>query len=72
MEKLKNTKVLGFPLWMFLVLNIIMIFLASKDWMLSNMIGALGFALIVGTMLGWIGDHIPIWNSWFGGGMLFT
>jgi len=38
-------------------LNIIMIFLASKDWMLSNMIGALGFALIVGTMLGWIGDH---------------
>lgn len=72
MEKLKDTKILGFPLWIFLVLNVVMIFLASRDWMLSNMVGALAFALIVGTMLGWIGDHIPIWNSWFGGGMLFT
>lgn len=72
MEALKKTKVLGFPLWMFIVLNVIMIFLASKDWMLSNMVGALGFALVVGTMLGWIGDHIPVWNTWFGGGMLFA
>lgn len=72
MSKLKGTKILGFPLWMFLVLNCVMIFLAAKDWMLSNMVGALAFALVVGTMLGWIGDHIPVWNTWFGGGMLFT
>lgn len=72
MGKLKDTKVLGFPIWMMLILNLIMIFLAAKDWMLSNMVGALAFALVVGTMLGWIGDHIPVWNAWFGGGMLFT
>lgn len=72
MGKLKETKVLGFPLWMTLVLNFVMVFLASRDWMLSNMVGALAFALIVGTTLGWIGDHIPVWNAWFGGGMLFT
>lgn len=72
MEKLKGTKILGFPLWMFLILNVIMIFLASKDWMLTNMIGALAFALLVGTLLGWVGDHIPVWKTWFGGGMLFT
>lgn len=57
---------------MFLILNVIMIFLASKDWMLTNMIGALAFALLVGTLLGWVGDHIPVWKTWFGGGMLFT
>lgn len=72
MEKLKGTKILGFPLWMFLILNVIMIFLASKDWMLTNMIGALAFALLVGTLLGWVGDHIPVWKTWFGGEMLFT
>lgn len=72
MEKLKGTKILGFPLWMFLILNVIMIFFASKDWMLTNMIGALAFALLVGTLLGWVGDHIPVWKTWFGGGMLFT
>ncbi len=72
MGNLKETKILGFPLWMFLILNVIMMFLAAQDWMLSNMVGALAFALVVGTFLGWIGDHIPVWKTWFGGGMLFT
>jgi len=72
MSKLKEIKILGFPLWMMVLLNFIMIFLAAKDWMLSNLVGALAFALVIGTMLGWIGDHIPVWNAWFGGGMLFT
>lgn len=72
MEKLKETKILGFPLWMFLVMSAVMLFLASKDWMLTNMIGALAFAMIIGTLLGWVGDHIPVWNAWFGGGMLFS
>ncbi|WP_071431087.1 2-hydroxycarboxylate transporter family protein [Angelakisella massiliensis] len=72
MNKLKETKLLGFPLWMFLILFVVMIFVAAKDIMLSNMVGALCFALVVGTLLGWVGDHIPVWNTWFGGGMLFT
>ncbi|PNV62784.1 Na+/citrate symporter [Clostridium sp. chh4-2] len=72
MEKLKETKILGFPLWMFMILSAVMIFLASTDWMLTNMVGALAFALVVGTLLGWVGDHIPVWKTWFGGGMLFT
>lgn len=72
MEKLKETKILGFPLWMYVILSAVMIFLASMDWMLSNMVGALAFALVVGTLLGWVGDHIPVWKTWFGGGMLFT
>lgn len=72
MDKRNEIKILGFPLWMFLVLNVFMIFLAAKDWMLTNMVGALAFALVVGTLLGWVGDHIPVWKTWFGGGMLFA
>ena len=52
MNKLKETKLLGFPLWMFLILFVVMIFVAAKDIMLSNMVGALCFALVVGTLLG--------------------
>ncbi len=71
-DKIKEVKILGFPLWMFLILSAIMIFLAAQDWLLSNMVGALAFALVIGTLLGWVGDHIPVWKTWFGGGMLFT
>ena len=71
-DSMKETKILGFPLWMFLIMALVMLFLAANDWMLNNMVGALAFAMIVGTLLGFIGDHIPVWKTWCGGGMLFT
>ena len=72
MRKLKETKILGFPLWMYLILSALMLLMAANDWMLTNMVGALAFAMIIGTLLGWVGDHIPVWKTWFGGGMLFA
>ena len=72
MKTVKETKILGFPLWLYAILTVIFVILASCGWLPGNMLGALGYAMIVGTLLGWIGDHIPIWNTWFGGGMLFT
>lgn len=72
MNKLKETKILGFPLWMYLILSALMLLMAANDWMLTNMVGALAFAMIIGTLLGWVGDRIPVWKTWFGGGMLFA
>lgn len=66
MKTLKETKILGFPLWMFLILAALMMVMAANDWMLTNMVGALAFAMVVGTLLGWVGDHIPVWKTWFG------
>lgn len=72
MKALKETKILGFPLWMYGIMTILMVVMGANNWMLTNMVGALAFAMIVGTFLGWVGDHIPVWNTWFGGGMLFA
>ena len=72
MEALKKTKILGFPLWMYIIMTAVMMIFAKTNVMLQNMVGALCFALIVGTMIGWIGDHIPIWNKWLGGGMVLA
>ena len=46
MNKLKETKILGFPLWMYLIFSILMMVMAANDWMLTNMVGALAFAKI--------------------------
>lgn len=48
MNKLKETKILGFPLWMYLIFSILMMVMAANDWMLTNMVGALAFAMIIG------------------------
>lgn len=57
MNKLKETKILGFPLWMYLIFSILMMVMAANDWMLTNMVGALAFAMIIGTLLGWVGPY---------------
>jgi len=67
-----QTKILGFPVWMIAVMAVVFMVLGYTDKMITNMVGALGFALVVGSCLGFIGNHIPVWKDWLGGGMLFT
>lgn len=71
-SKLKDIRILGFPLPGFMVLFVGMMAIALSGGMLGNMVGALAFALIWGGMVGWIGDRIPIWKDWLGGGMFLT
>lgn len=56
MKTLKETKILGFPLWMFLILAALMMVMAANDWMLTNMVGALAFAMVVGAPC-WLGGR---------------
>lgn len=72
MEQLKKIKILGFSLPGFLLLFLCIMAIAMSGGLLGNMVGALAFALIWGELIGWIGDRIPIWNNWLGGGMFLT
>lgn len=72
MSNITKIKVLGMPLHIFALITVIMGIIVMSDILPDNMIGALLFAMVFGSVAGWIGDHIPIWKDWFGGGMLFT
>lgn len=72
MSKLKETKILGMPLWMYLILLAGVWTISVMGAMPGDMVGSLCFALIVGTFIGFVGDRIPVWKDWLGGGMLLT
>lgn len=72
MEKLKESKILGMPLWMYIILLVVTWIVGLAEAVPGDMVGALCFATIVGTFIGFIGDRIPIWKDWLGGGMLLT
>lgn len=72
MNKLKEISILGFPLPGFLVLFVAIMAIAMTGGLLNSMVGALAFAMIWGFAVGWIGDRIPIWKDWLGGGMFLT
>lgn len=71
-DKILGIRILGFPLVGFLVLFVGIMAVAMTGNMLGNMVGALAFALVWGNAVGWIGDRIPIWNEWLGGGMFLA
>ena len=72
MKALKDTRILGMPLAFYLVLTVATLFISIRGNLLDNMIGAIACSLLIGTGLGVIGDKIPIWNQWLGGGILFA
>ena len=72
MSRWKETKILGMPLWMYLILLAGVWTISVMEAMPGDMVGALCFALIVGTFIGFVGDRIPVWKDWLGGGMLLT
>lgn len=56
------------PLWMYIILLAVVWIIAINDAIPGDMVGALCFATVVGTFLGFIGDRIPIWKDWLGAG----
>ena len=67
-----KTTVLGMPLRMYIALLAITVFIACQGYLLNNIMGAFACAMIVGTAFGLIGDKIPFWKDWLGGGILFA
>lgn len=56
----------------FLIMVVVFMAIALTGSTMASFVGALGFCLIVGTLIGWVGDRIPIWKDWLGGGMLLA
>jgi Na+/citrate or Na+/malate symporter len=72
MKKLRETKILEIPIYIYLVMSVVVAVISCMGGLNNNMIGALVFALVIGSLIGWVGDRIPIWNKWLGGGILLT
>ncbi|MBU5485225.1 2-hydroxycarboxylate transporter family protein [Clostridium sp. MSJ-11] len=72
-KEMKETfKVFGMPWYILAGVSLTVIFAAAKGFLPNNIVG--GFALLytVGILFGFIGDRIPIWNEYVGGGPILA
>ena len=53
MSKFKETKMLGFSMPFFLIMVVVFMAIALTGSTMASFVGALGFCLIVGTLIGW-------------------
>ncbi|NIZ19170.1 2-hydroxycarboxylate transporter family protein [Entomospira culicis] len=71
MEK-KPFSIYGMPAPYFLVIAAIVLGSAYSGILPMGLIGGTAFLLVVGIILGEIGERIPIWNTWIGGGAVLA
>ena len=72
LDKLKTEKLLGLPMWAFLILFAITALIGVMGWLPNNLSGMLAFCIIIGAFTGWFGDKLPFFNKWLGGGIMMA
>jgi len=64
----KEFKLAGMTLPLFIPAAAIVAFASYKNWLPGNMIGAWAFMILLGALLGEIGNRLPIVKDYLGGG----
>lgn len=63
--------VYNLPLYIYLPMLILILIATFTGNLPNNMVGATAFLLLVAGGLVFVGDRIPIWKDWIGGGLIF-
>lgn len=71
-HKLWGYKVFTIPLYLFLILGGLVIIANELNVIPSSMVGSIGVMFIIGIVMGEIGDRLPIWKDYVGGGTLLA
>jgi len=62
----------GINVFVLLVICAIIILASVLGVLPTSMIGAMSICMVLGFLLGWLGDRIPIWKDYFGGGAILA
>lgn len=69
---INEIKLYGLPLPLFLIFGVAVITASLLNVLPGDIVGALGITLVLGAIFGEIGDRIPIWNEYIGGGAILA
>ncbi len=72
MEKLKRIKIYNIELPIFLFFAAVILAAAYLGALPLEMIGAIAIMFVLGIVLGEIGERIPIWKTYCGGGAVLV
>ena len=61
----------GIPLYIYIPFLLIVLAAVFTNTLPDDMIGGSAYLFMVGGIFVYIGDRLPIWKSWFGGGIVF-
>ena len=67
-EELNNLG--GMPLWLYLVCSVIIVAVAYKGALGTDITAFVAVACVIAILFNKIGKILPVWNTYIGGGLL--
>ena len=64
--------IFGMPAYLFLFFAVVSVLASVRGVVPRSMIGSIGVMFIIGIVMGELGDRIPIWKDYVGGGTLLA
>ena len=68
----ESFKIFGMAWYVYAAVAGIALVAMFGDYLPSNTVGAFAILYTLGIALGWIGDRIPVWNTYIGGGSILA
>ena len=72
MKKLSNIKIAGLSLTLYTALVIILAVVIAMGKLPLNMVGITFMLVVLGHLFYFLGERLPFWNTYLGGGSVFT
>lgn len=72
MKKLSNIKIAGLSLPLYTALVIILAVVIAMGKLPLNMVGITFMLVVLGHLFYFLGERLPFWNTYLGGGSVFT
>ncbi|EHJ56081.1 CCS family citrate carrier protein [Streptococcus urinalis FB127-CNA-2] len=72
MKKLNNIKIAGVSLPLYIGLVIVLAITIAMGKLPLNMVGITFMLVVLGHLFYYIGEKLPVWNTYLGGGSVFT
>ena len=67
-----KVKLFGMPVYLYVSIIVVVMVGMYTEVITTDMTGSLAILLALGMLFGEIGNRIPIWNEYFGGGTLLV
>ena len=71
-SRLLHYRMNGIPLYLYVVFSVPILIAAGLGVLGTDLMSIIGLLFVIGVFCSWLGEKLPIWNTWIGGGSMMA
>ena len=72
LSRVIHYRINGIPLYLYVAFSIPILIAAGLGVLGTDLMSIIGLLFVIGVFCSWLGEKLPIWNTWIGGGSMMA